>query len=159
METFYFSQKTAVGRVQIAVNSLSVTNLFFSPVKCDEIHTEIHAMAFRQLDLYFSGKLREFSLPLAPNGTVFQQKIWASLQRVPFGETRTYKDIAQEIGQPKACRAVGNANGKNPIPIIIPCHRIIRANGSLGGYSVSPEHSWLKEWLLNAESGYLTSAR
>jgi methylated-DNA-[protein]-cysteine S-methyltransferase len=88
----------------------------------------------RQLDRYFTGRLRSFDLVLAPDGTPFQQRVWAALRAIPYGETRSYGEIAATIGSPKASRAVGAANGRNPIAIIIPCHRVIGGSGSLTGY-------------------------
>ena len=88
----------------------------------------------RQLSAYFAGKLREFELALAPEGTSFQREVWSELQRIPYGETISYGEVARRIGNPKAVRAVGLANGSNPISIIIPCHRVIGSNGSLTGY-------------------------
>jgi methylated-DNA-[protein]-cysteine S-methyltransferase len=87
------------------------------------------------LNAYFAGKLSKFSLPLDFVGTEFQKKVWAALLTIPFGETRSYSDIARQIGNPKAVRAVGAANGKNPISIIAPCHRVIGANGKLTGFA------------------------
>lgn len=92
------------------------------------------AEIIRQLDQYFSGHRREFDLKLAPQGTAFQQSVWQALMKIPFGQAVSYSDIAQRIGKPNAVRAVGLANGRNPIPIIIPCHRVIGKNGSLTGY-------------------------
>ena len=89
----------------------------------------------RQLDKYFAGKLLKFSLDLAPQGTLFQREVWDALLQIPYGETRSYQDIAHAIGNPKAVRAVGNSNARNPIAIIIPCHRVIGANGKLTGYA------------------------
>ena len=89
----------------------------------------------RQLDKYFAGKLRKFSLNLAPQGTLFQREVWDALLQIPYGETRSYQDIAHAIGNPNAVRAVGNSNARNPIAIIIPCHRVIGANGKLTGYA------------------------
>ena len=88
----------------------------------------------RQLSAYFAGKLREFELSVAPEGTAFQRGVWSELQRIPYGETVSYGEVARRIGNPKAVRAVGLANGSNPISIIIPCHRVIGSNGSLTGY-------------------------
>lgn len=88
-----------------------------------------------ELDAYFLGKLRTFTLPLAPQGTDFQKRAWIALTRIPYGETRSYGQQAQIVGQPSAVRAIGAANGKNPIGIIVPCHRVIGANGSLTGYA------------------------
>ena len=87
------------------------------------------------LDVYFDGKLRKFSLNLAPQGTPFQRQVWDALVQIPYGETRSYQDIARTIGNPKAVRAVGGSNARNPIAIIIPCHRVIGANGKLTGYA------------------------
>ncbi|HZR67322.1 MAG TPA: methylated-DNA--[protein]-cysteine S-methyltransferase [Terriglobales bacterium] len=88
----------------------------------------------RQLRAYFSGELKDFDLPLAPQGTEFQQNVWAELCKIPYGETISYGELARRIGNPNASRAVGLANGSNPIPVIIPCHRVIGSNGKLTGY-------------------------
>jgi len=88
-----------------------------------------------QLRDYFAGARTRFELPLSPHGTAFQQKVWLALREIPFGRTTTYGQIAVDLGQPTASRAVGLANGRNPIPIVIPCHRIIGANGTLTGYA------------------------
>jgi methylated-DNA-[protein]-cysteine S-methyltransferase len=109
---------------------------------------EFFREAARQLKAYFSGKLESFNLKLAPEGTDFQKSVWKALCEIPFGETRTYKDIAISIGKPKAYRAVGLANNRNPIAIIIPCHRVIGANGKLTGYASGLD---IKEFLLNLE--------
>jgi len=87
-----------------------------------------------QLDAYFAGELTTFDLPLAPRGSQFQQRVWAALQEIPYGQTESYGELAQRIGSPGGARAVGLANGKNPIGIIIPCHRVVGADGSLTGY-------------------------
>jgi methylated-DNA-[protein]-cysteine S-methyltransferase len=87
-----------------------------------------------ELDAYFTGRLKVFSTPLAPQGTPFQRAVWDELQRIPYGETVSYGELARRLGNPKAVRAVGTANGSNPIAIIIPCHRVIGSNGSLVGY-------------------------
>lgn len=91
--------------------------------------------ARRQLDAYFAGLLQRFTLPLAPRGTEFQQQVWQALQRIPFGQTRSYAQIAASVGRARAARAVGAANGKNPLPIVIPCHRVIGKNGGLTGFA------------------------
>ena len=92
-----------------------------------------------QLDEYFAGRRRAFDLPLAPAGTPFQQAVWRALLAIPFGETRSYADIARAIGQPSATRAVGAANGRNPLPIVLPCHRVVRSDGTYGQYRGGPE--------------------
>lgn len=101
-----------------------------------------------QLNAYFSGKLHEFDLPLKPTGTPFQEAVWQALTTIPYGKTVSYKDIAEHVNLPKAARAVGMANGRNPISIIIPCHRVIGANGKLTGYGGGLHR---KEWLLEHE--------
>lgn len=92
------------------------------------------AAAAEQLGAYFAGRLRVFDLPLAPAGTQFQRDVWSALLAIPFGATATYGELARRIGRPDAVRAVGTANGANPIPIVIPCHRVVGADGSLTGY-------------------------
>jgi methylated-DNA-[protein]-cysteine S-methyltransferase len=106
-----------------------------------------------QLEAYFAGKLENFDVPLAPEGTPFQQKVWKNLCDVPFGETISYGELAKRIGNPNASRAVGLANGSNPIPIIIPCHRVIGSNGKLTGYGGGLP---IKEKLLALERKQLT---
>ena len=106
----------------IAIQQEWVRNpAFFAPVK-------------EQLRCYFKGELRQFDLPLAPKGTRFQLKVWQALRGIPYGQLVSYKDIAQAVGNPKAVRAVGAANGRNPIPIIVPCHRVIGSDGTLTGF-------------------------
>jgi methylated-DNA-[protein]-cysteine S-methyltransferase len=90
--------------------------------------------ALRQLREYFAGKRATFDLPLAPEGTVFQRSVWRQLQEIPYGETISYGELARRVGNPKASRAVGSANGANPLPIVIPCHRVIAGDGTLGGF-------------------------
>ena len=113
------------------------------------------AACVMQLDQYFKGRRRKFDLPLAPMGTPFQQEVWQALQTVGFGEIASYGRIAQTIGRPRAFRAVGAANGRNPISIIIPCHRIIGSNNTLTGYGGG---LWRKTWLL-AHEGWQVSPR
>lgn len=108
--------------------------------------------ARRQLDQYFAGTLRAFDLPLAPKGTAFQQRVWQALLTIPYGVTRSYGQQAAAIGSPQASRAVGLANGRNPISIVIPCHRVIGANGSLTGYGGGMAR---KQLLLELEQGEL----
>ena len=109
---------------------------------------EFFTEAVRQLEAYFSGRRKSFSLKLAPEGTEFQKSVWKALCKIPYGETRTYKDIAESIGNPKAYRAVGTANNRNPIAIIVPCHRVIGVNGKLTGYASGLD---VKEYLLKLE--------
>ena len=104
--------------------------------------------ARRQLAEYFAGLRRDFDLTLSPSGTVFQREVWAALEAIPFGATCCYSDIAERIGRPRAVRAVGAANGKNPIAIVVPCHRMIGRDGSLTGYGGGLDR---KRWLLEHE--------
>ncbi len=115
----------------------------------EDTHHPVLLEAERQLQDYFAGKRETFSLKLDFNGTEFQQKVWAALLTIPFGETRSYAQIAEQIGNPNAVRAVGAANGKNPISIIAPCHRVIGANGKLTGFAGGLP---VKELLLRLES-------
>lgn len=110
--------------------------------------TPVIVSAMTQLTEYFAGTRQTFDLPLAPAGTDFQKKVWAALCTIPYGETRSYKEIALQINNPKGCRAVGMANNRNPIMLIIPCHRVIGSNGSLVGYAGGLD---VKEWLLTHE--------
>ena len=114
--------------------------------------TPVIAEAFSQLSAYFDGRLKTFSLPLKLSGTPFQLKTWEALKTIPYGETRSYRDIARQIGNAQACRAVGMANHRNPVSLVIPCHRVIGANGSLTGYGGGLP---IKEWLLALESHYV----
>jgi methylated-DNA-[protein]-cysteine S-methyltransferase len=104
----------------------------------------------QQLAEYFAGARRAFALPLAPAGTEFERRVWQALVAIPYGETRSYAEVAQAIGRPAACRAVGRANGSNPIAIVIPCHRVIGSDGSLTGYGGGLD---LKRFLLDLEGG------
>lgn len=103
--------------------------------------------AAEQLQAYFAGTLQHFTVPLAPKGTPFQTRVWALLREIPFAETTTYGALAALLGNPNASRAVGLANGSNPLPIIVPCHRVIGANGQLTGFAGGlPAKSWLLDW-------------
>ncbi len=137
MNIFYYD--TDIGRIGIAEEDGSVTNVFFSsdvliPGKHTITETEILKETSRQINEYLSRKRKTFSLPLAPQGTEFMSKVWQCLIQIPYGETRSYKEIAVACGNPKASRAVGMANNRNPIPVIIPCHRVIGSTGKLTGY-------------------------
>lgn len=109
----------------------------------------------RQLRAFFAGDLQRFDLPLAPEGTEFQRRVWHELQQIPYGETISYGELARRVGNPAASRAVGLANGSNPIAIIIPCHRVIGSNGKLTGYGGGLEN---KRWLLDFERNQLRLA-
>lgn len=111
--------------------------------------------AYLELDEYFKGERQTFTFPCMQDGTLFQKEVWGSLQDIPFGKTASYKDIAVSIGNEKAIRAVGSANGKNKLSIVIPCHRIIGSNGKLTGYAGG---LWRKEWLLQHEKRTVRTA-
>ena len=106
--------------------------------------------AIAQLDAYFAGRLRRFDLALAPEGTPFQREVWSALTEIPYGKTVSYSELARWIGRPAATRAVGAANGRNPLPIVVPCHRVIGANGSLTGFGGGLS---IKRRLLDLEAG------
>lgn len=142
------------GRFGVEEKEGAVTHLYLNPagavLPAEERETPLLAEAMRQLAEYFAGERREFELPLAPEGTPFMRRVWEELVKVPYGATATYGEIAERIGNPGASRAVGLANNRNPIAIIIPCHRIIGSSGKLVGYAGGVE---LKERLLALESG------
>lgn len=147
-----YSYQTEIGRIYIAENGTAITQLYFNECPLldnfEKKETELIKKAYNQLNEYFLGKRKEFDLPLLPEGTNFQKTVWRTLKKIPFGETRSYGEIAKNIGNPKAARAVGMANNKNPLPIIIPCHRVIGANGKLVGYAGGLK---IKEYLLKIE--------
>ncbi|MEP6769217.1 MAG: methylated-DNA--[protein]-cysteine S-methyltransferase [Acidobacteriota bacterium] len=157
-ETATFEEElvTRIGRLRAAVDARgSLVRLEFqgpasgtaTPAKaagspCEDVR--------RQLAEYFEGQRTSFDLPLAPAGTVFQRRVWEELVRIPFGERLTYGELARRLGRPAAFRAVGAANGANPIAIVIPCHRVVGSDGSLTGYGGGLP---LKRWLLDHEGG------
>jgi len=108
--------------------------------------------AVRQVEAYFDGDLKRFDLPLLMEGTEFQRSVWSGLQTIPYGRTMSYGEMAAQVGKPKACRAVGLANGRNPVAVIVPCHRVIGANGTLTGFGGGLDR---KEWLLKHEQANL----
>jgi methylated-DNA-[protein]-cysteine S-methyltransferase len=144
--------ETAIGRLGLVENGGAVTNVFFrsekAPPDTQEHSTPLLRRVARQIEEYLNGRRTEFDLPLQPEGTEFQRAVWKALQTIPYGETRSYRDIAEQIDSPKACRAVGMANHRNPITIIIPCHRVIGTDGSLTGYGGGLK---LKQQLLDLE--------
>lgn len=155
---------TPVGRLLLAGNDTGLAHLAFEkahfsareiqpPAAWEPGETRLRE-PLQQLKAYFAGKLREFDVPLAAEGTDFQHTVWKALLNVPFGETATYGEIARAIGKPAASRAVGLANGRNPIAIIVPCHRIIGADGRMTGYGGGLH---LKQILLEHETHLLNS--
>ena len=113
-----------------------------------EYHSDFLHEVYHQLNEYFAGKRKIFDLPVDGKGTAFQKAVWRELQKIPYGETRSYEDIAVAIGNQKAVRAIGQANGRNPIMIVVPCHRVIRKNGDISGFACGVE---AKRYLLNLE--------
>ena len=141
MTTFYADIQSPVGPLRLVATAEALTAIEFAsadgppPVPAEwEPARAPFDEAIRQLSAYFRGALRRFDLPLAPAGTAFQQAVWTALGEIPFGETVSYGALARQIGRPRAVRAVGAANGRNPIPIVIPCHRVIGSDGRLTGY-------------------------
>ena len=126
--------ETPIGPLTLQADEAAVTAIRFGADGAQDASPLLDA-AEAQLREYFAGARRTFDLPLAPHGTAFQQRVWTALRAIPYGETRTYGELAAAIGSPNASRAVGMANHRNPIPIIIPCHRVIGANGTLTGYA------------------------
>lgn len=158
MTLFYKTMQSPVGELKLVASDKGLAAILWEnddpkrvrlgPLEENKKHPLL-LDAERQLNAYFTGSLEKFSLPLDFVGTVFQKKVWAALLTIPFGETRSYGEIAKQIGSPKAVRAVGAANGKNPISIIAPCHRVIGANGKLTGFAGGLE---AKAQLLGIES-------
>ena len=149
MEKVFFYD-TPVGKLCIGEEDDSITRVTWSKVPQEYIQeeTELILNCKIQLEEYFAGNRKQFDLPLAPKGTDFQKRVWKAVTDIPYGEKRTYGEIAAAVGSPKAARAVGMANNKNPIGIIVPCHRVVGADGKLVGYAGGMEK---KEWLLNLE--------
>ncbi|WP_160680786.1 methylated-DNA--[protein]-cysteine S-methyltransferase [Clostridium sp. C8-1-8] len=151
--TAYYN--SPIGTLEIIANETHIIGLDFVDCNFKDLRNDLKNENFIinscivQLDEYFKKQRTTFELPLAPEGTDFQKTVWKALTKVDFGCIKTYKDIAISIDNPKAVRAVGGANNKNPIPLIIPCHRIIGSSGKLVGYSGG---LWRKEWLLNHEN-------
>lgn len=126
---------TAIGTLWYSVDNMGALLMLGFDASDDPNHSPRNAEVERQLIAYARGELQTFSLPLAPKGTEFQQQVWAELLKIPFGTTTTYGAIAKTLGDEKLTRAVGAANGANPIAIVIPCHRVIGSNGNLTGYA------------------------
>ncbi len=161
--TFSCSIPSPIGPLLLCGTGTAITAIFMATRKHPEaIPSETRPddgpflEARRQLEAYFAGELREFTLALAPEGTLFRQKVWRALLDIPYGATESYGALALRIGLPQAARAVGLANGRNPISIVIPCHRVIGKNGSLVGYGGGLER---KQWLLAHEQRHAVGAQ
>ena len=162
MATCYQWTESPVGRLLLVADEGGLRELLFergrtSPSIDASWKNNDHLLreAIRQLRAFFAGERQHFDLELNPQGTGFQQRVWRALQEIPFGETISYRELAGRLGNPAASRAVGLANGSNPIAIIIPCHRVIGSNGTLTGYGGGLEN---KRWLLDFERSQLRLA-
>lgn len=157
MKNIFFYQ-TSIGRLGITDNGAAVTNLYWNREDpgsdCEVRETALLKQTGQELREYLAGVRRSFDLPLAPEGTEFQQAVWKVLQNIPYGQTWSYKQVAEAVGRPRASRAVGGACNKNPLSILIPCHRVIGANGRMVGYGGGLDK---KEYLLQMEKAYTGS--
>lgn len=147
--------KSPIGTLSLVSDGKAITHLEFEnnkypAPKYPPGKDKVLDQAKKELDAYFAGRLKKFEVPVAPQGTPFQKQAWKALTQIPYGATRSYGEQACAIGRPKAVRAIGAANGRNPIPIIIPCHRVIGADGSLTGFGGGMA---TKQFLLELEQG------
>ena len=151
-ELYSSTIKTPIGHAVLKASDLGVVSLVLTDLPKDKTPLNdsslIISQATEELKEYFEGKRQHFSVPIAPEGTTFQKRVWAQLQKIPFGKTWSYLEMAQHLGDPKCVRAAAAANGKNPLWILVPCHRVIGSNGSLTGYA---GELWRKKWLLEHE--------
>lgn len=161
--TYFTTMPTPVGELTVTSNGDALTAVYFEDPKYGPTSTDgwirddaVLADARRQLEEYFRGERTDFDLALAPSGTDFQRSVWRALSHIPFATTTSYGAIASTIGKQSASRAVGAANGRNPISIIVPCHRVIGSGGDLTGYGGGLDR---KRWLLNHEAVVLSKVR
>ncbi len=153
MSEFFTTMDSPIGELLLCSDGESLIGVFTHGPEPKQMrkgdqnpHDQVLAEARKELTAYYAGRLQEFKVPLAPRGTPFQQRVWKALLEIPFGETESYGQLARRIGSPNAARAVGLANGRNPISIIIPCHRVIGSSGALVGYGGGlPRKKWLLE--------------
>lgn len=151
-ETVYYATvPSPIGELLAASDGEALTGLHMTGRPGDDWLRDPAALApaVEELRAYFAGELRDFTVPVRPAGTAFQRTVWAELRRIPYGTTISYAELAARVGNPKAARAVGAANGQNPVCVVIPCHRVIAADGTLGGFGGG---LWRKEWLLAHEA-------
>jgi methylated-DNA-[protein]-cysteine S-methyltransferase len=155
MTTVFSLLESPIGELLLTGDGVSVTGIWMQSHRSEWRHTKgwtrddrALASTRAQLTEYFAGERTEFDLPLAPEGTAFQRRVWTELCAIPYGTTISYGELARRIGQPTAARAVGLANGSNPLPLVVPCHRVIGADGSLTGFGGGIER---KRWLLAHE--------
>ena len=152
-EQTYFTYPTSLGPMTVASDGTAVTHVLFGThvLEGRAAPSELTNRTANELQEYLAGKRTAFDIPLAPAGTEFQRAVWKALQNIPYGQTRSYADIAAVVGNPKATRAVGSANNRNPIAVLIPCHRVVGANGKLTGYAGGLA---LKQRLLDLERAH-----
>lgn len=159
MSFFYFYELPFIGKIAVREEDGKLTELHFerSANRLKDLEVKempVHQEAYRQLAEYFNGVRKTFDLPLAVKGTEFQMKVWTALTEIPYGQTRTYGQIAAAVGNPKASRAVGMANNRNPLALFIPCHRVIGSDGRLVGFGGGLH---IKKYLLEMERKYALS--
>ncbi len=159
MSIVYDHYETPFGRVHLLAGNDGIKSVILLEEHWEEYQRlkgpvmrdpGICRQAVKELDEYFCGKRKQFSVALSYEGTVFYKSVWQALQEIPYGETRSYAELAASIGRPRACRAVGQANRRNPLPIFVPCHRVIGKDGGLTGYL--GEHLDIKQFLLRLEA-------
>lgn len=156
MELYYYTYNTIIGSLNITADDFYIRYISIGKYENDNHilkETEIINNAFIQINEYLSGSRKNFSLNIKYEGTLFQQKVWQSLLNIPYGNTISYKELAEKVLSPKGYRAAGSACGQNPLPIIVPCHRVIHSNGNISGYALGAE---IKRFLLNLEKNSLT---
>lgn len=148
MKTVFINSPLGITKIEGDENGIAIISVLAEGIISKEIPTELQE-AVKQLEDYFEGSRKEFTLKLNPQGTDFQKKVWQELLNIPFGKTISYLDLAKKLGDVKSIRAAASANGKNPLWIVIPCHRVIGTDGSLTGYAGG---LWRKQWLLEHEN-------
>ena len=149
MDIAYIATPVGIAEIKGDEIGVSVISILDSEQTISTAIPETLQESVHQLNDYFAGKRNNFTFPLNPSGTEFQQKVWKSLLEIPFGKTMSYMDLSKKLGDVKAIRAVASANGKNPLWIVVPCHRVIGTDGSLTGYAGG---LWRKKWLLEHEN-------
>ena len=162
MTTYTVTISSPIGPIVLASNGEALTGIYMERPPAEladvalggEARAPVLRSATAQLRAYFARELTEFDLPLAPHGTDFQCKVWRELRRIPYGKTASYGELARRVGNEKASRAVGLANGRNPLSIVVPCHRVIGSNGKLTGYAGGLDR---KRYLLDLESSTLVA--
>ena len=153
-EKYYDYLETPIGMLTLEAGETVLLGISFGRIEvegAEKNKNELLEKTKKQLNEYFAGKRKAFTIDMEPRGTEFQKKVWKKLEQIPYGETKSYGEIAKAVGNPKACRAVGMANHNNPIPILIPCHRVIAADHKPGGYGGGIDK---KEILLKLEAEY-----